>query len=81
MQENKTLKEALSEREKNKSFEQNEIELYQQQLYAKEKECEVLKQEWQAHQKELALMKAHLNKIIEENSKFREDYLHFVIFF
>lgn len=78
--ENSSLKEALTEKDKQKGLPQGESEALKQRMSAKEKECEILKHDLQAHQQELSLMKAHLNKILEENSHFREDYLRFVFF-
>ena len=56
-----------------------DVETIKRNSLAKEKECEILKKELNDHQQELKLMKSHLNKMIEENSKFKEDYMNFVI--
>lgn len=56
----------------------NNSDLLKRQYEHKEAECSNLRHELSATQKELKIMKDHLNKMIEENSKFQEEYTDFV---
>lgn len=55
-----------------------DVETIKANFAAKEKECEVLRLQVSEKEEELRMMKTHLNKMIETNSKFKDDYMSFV---